>query len=65
MREILAQLLIIGMSLAFLWVFKVIATEGRYYFHEPILWVLVIEITGMCLILGFGLWELVKAIRRL
>ncbi len=64
MREILKPSLIVGMSLAFLWMFSVIATEGKYYFQEPILWVLALEVAGMCLILGFGLWELVKAIRR-
>ncbi|KKN81720.1 hypothetical protein LCGC14_0316320 [marine sediment metagenome] len=64
MRQILLSATVVGMGLAFLYLFYQILTSGKVYFHEPnpvILWA---EIVVIGILTGFGLYMFIKIIRR-
>ncbi len=63
MREALSYSLVIGMSVAFLWHFCLIAKQGTVIIQEPILAILASEIIMLCAILVFGIVSLVKLLR--
>ncbi len=62
---IIKSALIMGMSLAFLWMFYHIATKGRVYLEEQNVFVLTGEIVILVGILVFSLYCYVCGVRRL
>lgn len=64
MIGMLKSALMMGMSLALLWVFYLIVTQGQPVLQEPNVWVLVGEIVGLVAILVFSIYCYVRGIRR-
>lgn len=64
MLEIIKSAVIMGQSLAFLWVFYHIVTKGQVSFQEPDALVLVGEIILLVAILVFSVYCYVRAVRR-
>jgi len=62
-REIIADLLIIGMSIVFLWVFSHIWLEGRACFQEPNIAVRTLETCAFVVTLIFGIRSFIRHVK--
>ena len=60
MREWITNLLLIGISIAFLVHFIMIKIYGSVVISEPNKLILGLEIVGFIAIIGFGIWNIVK-----
>ena len=65
MKHILAALMIMGTSLAYLWHFSNIIRLGSHLIKEPNIFILVAETVGMIAIFGYGFWYFIKALKGL
>lgn len=65
MRDFLTNLFMIGMAIAFLWHFSIIAISGSIITREPSLAVLAFEITLLVGFVIFGLLNIVRILRRI
>jgi len=63
MRNIWLSVLVVGLSLAFLYHFSLIWIYGRYSAGEPNLIIRTVETAGLVLALVFGLASWVHAVR--
>ena len=64
MREGLANIIIIGLSVAFLLHFSLIAIHGTILIQEPCRIILYSEITMLVAFIGFAIYNLIKLGRR-
>ena len=62
MKQVIAGAIIMGESLAFLWVFSNILRYGSHVVNEPILLVLVLEILLLLILFAFGIYLVLSKI---
>lgn len=60
MREVMANIILVSLSAAFLWFFGCIWIYGSHYIQEPNPLILLCEVMGILLILGFATRNLIK-----
>ena len=64
MKQLILSSIVVGMGLAWLYLFYQILTSGKVYFHEPSMAVLWSEIVGIAILTAFGLWSFISFLRR-
>lgn len=64
MREALTNIVMIALAVAFLAHFALIIIYGGYFIREPNLAILISETTFLVVVIGFGLFNLVKLLKR-
>ncbi len=64
MREILTNIVMIALAIAFLVHFWLIVKYGGYFIQEPNPFILFTEIVGFIVIIGFGCFNLIDLFRR-
>lgn len=63
MREIITNILLIALAIAFLVHLALIVKYDGYFIREPNPFILYSEVTGFAVIIGFGVYNIVKRIR--
>jgi len=64
LKDVFRDALIIGMSGALLWHFSNIWRYGQYLIQEPNIVILILETTGLLVILIFGTSKFISGIKR-
>ena len=64
MKEVISDLLVMGMSAALLWHFSNIWRYGQHLIQEPNIIILSLETAMFLLILAFGVYKFVGDFRR-
>lgn len=59
-REAAANILLVSLSIAFLWFFSCIWVYGSHYIQEPNPLILICEVAGILLVLCFATRNLIK-----
>jgi len=63
MREMLANIMVIALSIGLLWHFGCIIKYKQFYIQEPNILILVSEIAMFCAFIAFAIFNIIKLLR--